>query len=583
MSDQFSSIPSTPETNPEATPEPNATAPQESQLPAGTAASSEASDPESTSVRESDRPSIPKKLLLFIPLLLVGLGIGAIAINRSNNSNPEEPVTAVTEARLPVRAVPLRLSSIQEWVSGNGDTSALRAKHLTFEVSGTVEYIAKVNGRDLKEGDVVYGGQLLAQVDDRTLQADLAQSQAQAAEALEQESSALAGRDQAQAQVAQARAQVAQAEAQLDQQQSSVVSTKTQLQQAQASLSRARADLVSAEASRELATKDLERYRTLVEEGIETQRQLEVSESQFEQAEAQVTAAEAGVRSAEEEVKAARAAIQSAESQVVAARRNVDALESNALALESNVSASEAQINAALAGIASAKSQVTRQEVAIEDSKIVAPFDGIVAYLNIREGEYWSTQIINTSSYQNVVESVPIIIIDPREFEIDIELPAFQGSAVKPGQQAIVLLEQDVSEAQAGRLSIAQLRKRAIAQGRVFSVSPSVTPGGRAVKVTVRIPQGNENLRHGARVVTWIAVEERGSTTVAPVNAFVHRDRQSYIFIVQPDGTVKQQAVDVGIEGFSEWEILSDVPIGSLVVTEGKDRLVDGTLVEIIE
>ena len=538
--------------------------------------------PKAIEEKIDDKP-LYKKALLFVPLLLVALGIGALAWNRLRNPGELDEPEIATESRLPVRAVPIRVASIREWVSGDGFANALRAKHLTFEISGTVEYITKVDGRDLKEGDFVFGGQLLAQIDDRTLQADLAQSQAGAAEALEQESSALAQRQQAFAQVEQARAQVEQARAQLDQQESSVVSANAQLRQAQANLSRAQADLKSAESSRELAVRDVERYRGLVSQGIETRRQLEVSESQLEQADAQVAAAEAGIRSASEEVAAAQASIESARSQVVAAQSNIDALESNALALESNVSAADAQINAALAGIVSADTQVTRREVAIEDSQIVAPFDGVVAYLNIREGEYWSTQILNTSTYQNVVESIPIIVIDPSEFEVDIELPAFQGAAVKPGQQAIVLREEDVSEAQTGQLTGDQLRERAIAEGRVFSVSPSVTPGGRAVKVTVRIPQGTANLKHGARVVTWIAIEESPRTTVAPVNAFVYRDRQPYIFLVRPNGTVQQQAVDIGIEGFSEREILSDLPPGSLVVTDGKDRLVDGTPVEVVD
>ena len=47
----------------------------------------------------------------------------------------------------------------------------------------------------------------------------------------------------------------------------------------------------------------------------------------------------------------------------------------------------------------------TRVPLILEDTQLVSPIDGVVAYINIREGEYWSTQYLNTSSPQNLIES----------------------------------------------------------------------------------------------------------------------------------------------------------------------------------
>lgn len=81
----------------------------------------------------------------------------------------------------------------------------------------------------------------------------------------------------------------------------------------------------------------------------------------------------------------------------------------------------------------------------------------------------------------------------------------------------------------------------------------------------------------------WIATEEKSEATVVPFNAFVFRDRQSYVFVVnESEGVVEQRAVQQGIEGLAKKEIVAGVKPGEKLVTEGKNRLVNGAPVEII-
>ena len=50
----------------------------------------------------------------------------------------------------------------------------------------------------------------------------------------------------------------------------------------------------------------------------------------------------------------------------------------------------------------------------------------------------------------------------------------------------------------------------------------------------------------------------------------------------EASGAVERREVQRGIEGLNGVEILSGIEPGELVVTEGLNRLVDGTLVEIV-
>ncbi|MDY6898435.1 MAG: biotin/lipoyl-binding protein, partial [Cyanobacteriota bacterium] len=162
-------------------------------------------------------PQKPRWRIWLYLLLGVGiLAIGGILFRQSQN-NPQEILTQAAEpARLSVRATEVKIQPLQQFVFGDGYVSAVRGKHLTFETSGTITYIKKINGRELREGDFVKAGELLAKVDDRKLRAELAQAQAQTAEAETQRVAAQANISQGNASVEQAKADVIRTQADLE-------------------------------------------------------------------------------------------------------------------------------------------------------------------------------------------------------------------------------------------------------------------------------------------------------------------------------------------------------------------------------
>ena len=67
--------------------------------------------------------------------------------------------------------------------------------------------------------------------------------------------------------------------------------------------------------------------------------------------------------------------------------------------------------------------------------------------------------------------------------------------------------------------------KLASAKGTVFSVSSSVSPGERSVRVTIRLDEGFANVQDGEPVSVWIVTEEKDRAIIAPFNTFIFRDR----------------------------------------------------------
>ncbi|MBP0018611.1 MAG: HlyD family efflux transporter periplasmic adaptor subunit [Cyanobacteria bacterium SBLK] len=502
-----------------------------------------------TNINDFRYLSRSKNTLWFFILgvaLLVG-GIGLWALSRLQEPAPQtadEAAPPRAEAALPVRAVQAVQAPIQAWVFGEGLGRAVRFKHLTFNSRGTITFVKKVNGRDLREGDFVRQGELLALVDRRSSDADL---RVQRASLIESQT------------------QVSQAQASLQQAIDDKIGADASLEQAKASLVEAQANFRTTVNDREFAEREYLRRKELYDSGVITRSELDSYETQYKNAIAAIDGAQSQVNSARKQVQSAIAQVSSAQKQV----------ESNA-----------AGVRSAVFGVDRANAQLQKVQVDREDTALVAPFDGAIAHLNIRQGDYWTPEIVQAgSTYDTLIERIPIIVIDPRSFEVEIELPVFQGSQVRPGQRAFIMGDSERSNNNGKTLTNEELMKQAKASGRVFSVSPSVSPGARSVSAIVRIERGNANIFNNERVGVWIAVEEKNNAVVVPWNTLVYRDRIPYIFAVKAGANgeriAEQREVQRGIVGLTLQEIQTNLKPGEWVVTDGKENLVDGAPVDV--
>lgn len=245
--------------------------------------------------------------------------------------------------------------------------------------------------------------------------------------------------------------------------------------------------------------------------------------------------------------------------------------------------AARAQLKAAESQVEAAVAQHNKALVALERASIFAPFDGIITRLNIRKGDYFSPRLVDTSSEEKLLDTIPIVVVKPNEFEITLDLPYYEGALVHPGQQAFVLLGEAASLAVASERATEAMIGRWQSKGRVFSVSPSVDPGGRSIQVKVRTTEGISRMRDGMFVTCWIVVREKPDAVVAPYNVFLFRDNVPHVFVVdQSKKRVEQRAVKLGIEGLESQEIITGVSPGELLVTDGRHRLVSGAPVTVL-
>lgn len=332
--------------------------------------------------------------------------------------------------------------------------------------------------------------------------------------------------------------------ADLQQAQAALAEARQQRASAKAGVAQAQAGLRQLQTTRNLAQTQLERYQFLFEEGAVATAELDTRVATLQESEANLQAAQAEVTAAQEQLQATQAQIETAQA------------------------------------------RVNQAEVALEGARIYAPFDGVIAYLNYTEGEYFSPQIVTSQlagDYQGILERIPMVIIDPSLYEVIVDLAGPTGEEVSPGQPAFVASETAIANTSVGDTYNQTLIDAAKARGEVFAVNPAVSPGGRAIEARIRLnPETTENLRHGEQILTWIAVEEDPNAIVVPLNAVVYRDQTPYVFVVNQEEMVEQRQVELGIRGITQQQIISGVRAGESVVTQGQNRLVDGAPVQIV-
>lgn len=313
----------------------------------------------------------------------------------------------------------------------------------------------------------------------------------------------------------------------------------------------------------------------------------------------ELNVARASVNEALEQEVAARAALEQAkaEQEVAAAqlRRNERLFESKTISksdyelavadarkADAAVKSTQARINATLSSIATARARVSQAEVALERTRIHAPFDGVIAYLNIKEGYYFALSMVNETTEEAFLKSVPLVVIDPSQYEITLDVPSFDGTLARPGQPAFIILGEDLSAAAARGESEGSLISSVRVLGQVFSVNPAVNPGGRSVQVKVRTVEGAGRLRDGLFVNCWIVVEEKKDVLLAPYNALVYRRLKAHAYVVDDENRAVKRPVDTGVEGLAEIEIVDGVEEGEVMITEGVDRVSSGARVDVV-
>ncbi len=292
--------------------------------------------------------------------------------------------------------------------------------------------------------------------------------------------------------------------------------------------------------------------------------------------EAQLKSAQAELEAAERDLKTARSLVESG----AGSRNDLENAETRQSTARAAVDSARSRLSSARSGTRAQQAQVRRSEVAQERAAIFAPFDGVIAALNIKEGDY----VLGMRTSQDAGEQLrtaPLVVVDPSEFELKVELPEYEAARIKVGQPAFVLTGEDVATLSQAEDPAAR-PEALLTHGEVFAVSPSVDPSARSILVTIRVTQRSERLRDGEFVNCFIMTGQSRGVVAIPPGAFIREDDVDFAFVV-PEGSqaAERRPLTLGLSGVGHVEVKAGIEQGELVVTRGRRSLGDGSRVDV--
>jgi membrane fusion protein (multidrug efflux system) len=222
---------------------------------------------------------------------------------------------------------------------------------------------------------------------------------------------------------------------------------------------------------------------------------------------------------------------------------------------------SRAKLDADEADVAVKKAQVKEQLERIAQTRITAPFDGVVGIRHIDEGQYIRPGDVVTS------------LIDSTQLFVDFSLPQQVLAALERGQPVRVRVNAFPGQDFAGHIT---------------AVNPSVDAASRNIQVEAQMDNPEGRLLAGMFVQVAIKHGSVQQAITLPQTALTFQAYGATVFLAKPEQQggktiwkAEQVFVKTGAKRGDQVAIIDGVKAGDHVVTSGQMKLRNGTVLNI--
>ncbi|MBI5598828.1 MAG: efflux RND transporter periplasmic adaptor subunit [Deltaproteobacteria bacterium] len=208
---------------------------------------------------------------------------------------------------------------------------------------------------------------------------------------------------------------------------------------------------------------------------------------------------------------------------------------------------------AASAMAESAKAALSLAERDLENSRVKAPFSGVL-----------SEKYVSTGGYVREGEKLfKLMNINP--VKVSAGIPERYLGAVSAGQTVSLRVAPVIGEF----------------MGRIYFISPHIDDATRTFEIKARIKNPDGVLRPGFFADVTITTGMKKGIFLVPENGVVTRDDKRFVFVVK-DGAVEERAVVIGERAMGKIEVIKGVEEGETVVKDGAHNLKDGSKVNVV-
>ncbi len=206
---------------------------------------------------------------------------------------------------------------------------------------------------------------------------------------------------------------------------------------------------------------------------------------------------------------------------------------------EADLSRTAAAIIEAEREIITAKEKLRFEQARLSDTRIVAPFDGLVVQ---RDGEPGDVIVPGASIFQ---------IISTEEMWVSAWVDESAMEHIQPGQPARVVFRSEPETEH---------------RGRVVRMGREVDTETREFSVDVRVDNLPANWAVGQRAETYIETSRKTGVLLVPSTAVIRRGHKPWAFVVRGNRAVGREPM-LGIHGMGVIEVKEGLAEGEVVIT----------------
>ena len=197
----------------------------------------------------------------------------------------------------------------------------------------------------------------------------------------------------------------------------------------------------------------------------------------------------------------------------------------------------------------------TQVENLLENTVLCSPIDGVVTARNYDVGDMYA-----------------------------MSAPIFTVEQIKPVKLLVAVSESDYTKVKKGDSVeiVADALPELTFNGKIEKIYPTIDAATRTFAVEVVVPNNYNTLRPG--MFTRVTVNFGTNRNVVIPDVAVVKQQGSgerFVYILNEDGTVSYQKVELGRRMGAEYEVLSGIEDGAQIVTGGQIRLKDGVKVTV--
>lgn len=219
---------------------------------------------------------------------------------------------------------------------------------------------------------------------------------------------------------------------------------------------------------------------------------------------------------------------------------------------QAKLAASDESIEAAKMGVEQAKVAYDNAASMLKNAEVKAPIAGVVASVNIVEGEYATAS------------NPPITIVDSDSITVEFGVPANMVNKIQKGDKVTV------------EISAANYNAEAV----INSISSSSDLMTNLYNVDI-VLDNDGTMKPGMFAKVYLNTDRIENTLAVKTEAVKERENKKYVFVVNGDMAAEKE-VTTGLDTGTYIEIKTGLAEGDKVIVKGQDYISDGSKIKVV-